>query len=108
MLMRLFRRPTPFAQEDVRRREPFAPDKEPREDAQADRLARERFEFKKRQAVEAGSMGYIWRTSHGCRYPQHRKLDGRFVPWNNPPAVDDGTAHAGELPGCACETEIIQ
>lgn len=83
---------------------------EERSENEAARLARqhkERFEFKKRQAIEAGSMGYIWRTSNDGHCPRHKKLEGRFVPWENPPAEDGVPAHAGELPDCTCTAEIV-
>jgi hypothetical protein len=77
-----------------------------RSDGQSAQEAKRRFEFKKRHAVEAGSMGYIWRTGSG-ECPQHRDLDGRFVPWDNPPLIDGVPVHAGERSGCTCRTEIV-
>ncbi|MDR3230068.1 MAG: hypothetical protein LBT65_01395 [Synergistaceae bacterium] len=80
---------------------------ERRDDGPSDRGAEERFEFKKRHSMEAGSMGYIWRTANDGRCPQHKKLEGRFIPWDNPPLVDDVPVHAGERADCSCTTEIV-
>jgi hypothetical protein len=82
-------------------------DAERRDGSQADRQAEERFEFKKRHALEAGSMGYIWRTANDGQCPRHKKLEGRFVPWDNPPLVDDVPVHAGTRADCTCTTEIV-
>ena len=71
------------------------------------KAAKERFEFKKRQALAAGSMGYIWRTPKGGECPAHRNLEGRFVPWDNPPVISGVPTHAGERADCSCDTEII-
>ncbi|MDR1873522.1 MAG: hypothetical protein LBQ90_00705 [Synergistaceae bacterium] len=85
----------------MQRGDPFASrGAEERDDG---RGAEKRFEVKKRYAVEAGSMGYIWRS--GC--PRHKSLEGRFVPWNNPPLVDGVPVHAGERADCTCRTEIV-
>ena len=71
------------------------------------KAAKERFEFKKRQALAAGSMGYIWRTPKEGQCPAHQNLEGRFVPWDNPPVISGVPTHAGERADCACDTEVI-
>ncbi|MDR1730984.1 MAG: hypothetical protein LBR61_02715 [Synergistaceae bacterium] len=91
-----------------RRNNPFAPPEGERGgDTLADRQAEERFEFQKRQAMAAGSMGYIWHAGRNGCCPAHRKLEGRFVPWEKPPLVDGVAVHAGERAGCSCTREIV-
>lgn len=60
------------------------------------------------RAQSIGSEGYIWRTAKDSRVrPSHRKMEGRFVPWNDPPILDGLTGHAGCLPRCRCIVEAV-
>lgn len=60
------------------------------------------------RATFAGSEGYIWRTSEdGDVRPSHRKMNGRFVKWGDPPTLDGLTGHAGALPNCRCYPEPV-
>lgn len=65
-------------------------------------------ELTKARAQHIGSTGYIWRTSKDSDVrPSHRKMEGRFVEWNNPPTLDGMTGNAGCLPNCRCWTEVV-
>lgn len=61
------------------------------------------------RAQAVGSTGYIWRTSRDARVrPWHKKLEGQFVEWDNPPECDPGhRAHAGQIFNCRCWAEPI-
>lgn len=60
------------------------------------------------RAIAAGSMGYIWRTADdGDVRESHRKMEGRFVLWTEPPTLDGMTGHAGTLPNCRCWCEVV-
>lgn len=60
------------------------------------------------RAEYVGSEGYIWRTSMDADVrPSHRKMEGKFVRWSNPPTLDNLTGHAGCVPNCRCYTEIV-
>ena len=60
------------------------------------------------RAEHIGSDGYIWRTSRdGDVRPSHKKMEGRFVSWDNPPTLDNLTGHAGCLPNCRCYPEPV-
>ncbi|WP_233496782.1 phage minor head protein [Dyella sp. AtDHG13] len=63
------------------------------------------------RAVHIGSPGYFWRTSHDSDVrPDHKVLDGKFIPWNQPPIADRRTgrrAHAGCIYGCRCYPEPV-
>lgn len=53
-----------------------------------------------------GSVGYVWRTSRdGDVRPSHKRMEGKFVPWDQPPTLDGWTAHAGEYANCRCFPE---
>lgn len=55
------------------------------------------------RAQAAGSPGYIWRSHHDARTrPSHRKMNGKFVAWDDPPTLDGLTGHAGCVPNCRC------
>ncbi len=55
-----------------------------------------------------GSPGYIWRTTRdGAVRPSHKAMEGKFVPWNDPPTLDGYTAHAGEYANCRCGPEVV-
>jgi SPP1 gp7 family putative phage head morphogenesis protein len=62
------------------------------------------------RAVHIGSPGYLWRTSLDEDVRKyHRKLEGKFIEWNNPPIVDKNgrRAHAGQDFQCRCYQEVI-
>ncbi len=62
------------------------------------------------RAQFVGSDGYIWRTSKdGDVRPTHRKQEGRFIKWSDPPKTDEGLApyHAGCGPNCRCFPDPI-
>jgi SPP1 gp7 family putative phage head morphogenesis protein len=66
-------------------------------------LTRARAEF-------AGSEGYIWRTSgDGDVRDTHRKMNGKYVRWDEPPKTDANLDpyHAGCGPNCRCYPEPI-
>jgi SPP1 gp7 family putative phage head morphogenesis protein len=58
------------------------------------------------RAQHIGSPGYIWRTSKdGAVRPSHRAMEGTFVPWSQPPTLDNYTAHCGQFANCRCWSE---
>lgn len=60
------------------------------------------------RAEDVGSEGYIWRTARdGDTRDSHRAMEGRFVKWSEPPALDNMTGHAGEFPNCRCYAEPV-
>ncbi len=62
------------------------------------------------RAIHVGSPGYFWRTSLDSDVRLfHRKLEGKFIEWNNPPIVDKNgrRAHAGQDYQCRCYQEVV-
>ena len=60
------------------------------------------------RAEHVGSTGYIWRTSGDSDVRHsHAKMNGKFVPWDQPPTLDGMTGHAGCLPNCRCYPEPV-
>lgn len=61
------------------------------------------------RAQHIGSEGYIWRTSMDEQVrPSHRKMEGKYVRWDSPPTLIDGTTtHAGMIYNCRCWPEPI-
>jgi SPP1 gp7 family putative phage head morphogenesis protein len=60
------------------------------------------------RAIHVGSEGYIWRTSGDSDVREsHRKMNGKFVRWDNPPTLDNLVGHAGQLPNCRCYPEPV-
>lgn len=60
------------------------------------------------RALHVGSPGYFWRTSHdGDVRESHKKMEGKFVAWSDPPTIDGMTGHAGQFPNCRCYTEPV-
>lgn len=60
------------------------------------------------RAESVGSPGYIWRTSKDADVrPSHRRMDGQFVAWDDPPTLDGLRGHAGALPNCRCYAEPV-
>lgn len=65
-------------------------------------------EMTKARAMTAGSDGYIWRSAEDRDVrPSHKKMNGRFVKWSEPPTLDNLTGHAGCLPNCRCYIEPV-
>jgi len=64
------------------------------------------------RATHIGSDGYIWRTTGDTDVREsHKKMNGKFVPWNEPPALLEGNkiyhAHAGQIFNCRCYPEPV-
>ena len=61
------------------------------------------------RALRVESEGYIWRTSgDGDVRDAHKKMNGKFVRWDSPPTLSDGTTgHAGSFPNCRCYPEPV-
>ena len=65
-------------------------------------------EMTKARAMTAGSDGYIWRSAEDRDVrPSHKKMNGKFVKWSEPPTLDNLTGHAGCLPNCRCYIEPV-
>jgi SPP1 gp7 family putative phage head morphogenesis protein len=66
--------------------------------------------FTQARAMFAGSEGYVWRTSRDEAVRKtHRKMEAKFVPWEQPPKTDKNLEpyHAGCGPNCRCFPEPI-
>jgi SPP1 gp7 family putative phage head morphogenesis protein len=61
------------------------------------------------RARHLGSKGYIWRSSRdGIVRESHKAMEGKYVEWDNPPTLSDGTTtHAGQIYNCRCSCEPI-
>lgn len=62
------------------------------------------------RASSVGSIGYIWRISDQDTRPDHKRLDGQFFKWSEPPIVDQRTgfrSHPGCNANCRCFPEVI-
>jgi SPP1 gp7 family putative phage head morphogenesis protein len=61
------------------------------------------------RAQGIGSEGFIWRTSLDKDVrPLHRKLEGRFFTWAEPPILDDGKPGLpGTIWNCRCWSEVV-
>lgn len=61
------------------------------------------------RAKQIGSEGYIWRTSRDQDVrDSHKKMEGKFVRWDTPPTLSDGTTtHAGQIYNCRCYPEPV-
>lgn len=61
------------------------------------------------RATSIGSEGYIWRTSKDQDVRlAHKKMEGKFVRWDKPPTLTDGTTtHAGQIYNCRCYPEPV-
>lgn len=60
------------------------------------------------RAEHLGSEGYFWRTARDRDVrPAHKKLEGKFILWSQPPVVDSKgrRAHAGQDIQCRCYPE---
>lgn len=57
-----------------------------------------------------GSEGYIWRTAgDGAVRETHRKLNGRFFKWDDPPVAGESgeRSHPGAIYNCRCYAEPV-
>jgi SPP1 gp7 family putative phage head morphogenesis protein len=62
------------------------------------------------RALWLGSPGYFWRTSRDLDVrPRHKKLEGKFIKWNEPPISGERgeRAHAGQIYRCRCWQEPV-
>jgi SPP1 gp7 family putative phage head morphogenesis protein len=62
------------------------------------------------RAEHIGSEGYIWRTAGDRRVrPLHRKLNGRYIRWDEPPIAGENgeRSHAGQIYNCRCICEPV-
>ncbi len=62
------------------------------------------------RAKFVGSEGYIWRTAGDTDVrTRHKKLEGKFIRWDDPPvAGEQGEhAHAGQIYNCRCWPEPV-
>ena len=62
------------------------------------------------RAEHIGSEGYIWRTVRDADVrPRHRKLEGKYIKWDDPPVAGESgeRAHAGQIYNCRCFAEPI-
>lgn len=62
------------------------------------------------RARQIGSEGYIWRTSRDkVVRPIHRRLEGQFIRWSEPPIAGERgeRAHAGCIYNCRCYPEPV-
>lgn len=72
-------------------------------------VARTSSKLTEARAIHIGSDGYIWRTSGDSDVrDSHRKMNGKFVRWDTPPTLTDGTTtHAGQIYNCRCYCEPV-
>lgn len=62
------------------------------------------------RAEYVGSSGYIWRTAHDLDVrPLHKKLDGTFHTWDDPPVSGERgeRSHPGCIYNCRCYVEVV-
>lgn len=72
-------------------------------------VARTASKLTEARAIAVGSEGYIWRTSGDSDVrDSHKKMNGKFVRWDTPPTLTDGTTtHAGQIYNCRCYPEPV-
>ncbi len=72
-------------------------------------VARSATALMRARAENAGSEGYIWRTSHdGDVRKSHAEMEGKYVRWGTAPTLSDGTVtHAGAIYNCRCYPEPV-
>ena len=72
-------------------------------------VARSASSLTQARAQHVGSEGYIWRTSgDGDVRHSHKEMNGKFVRWDSPPTLSDGTTtHAGQIYNCRCYPEPV-
>lgn len=62
-----------------------------------------------------GSEGYIWRIADANARLSHKAMNGRFIEWDKPPLINEGTLnkpnliahHAGCIWNCRCWAEPV-
>jgi SPP1 gp7 family putative phage head morphogenesis protein len=62
------------------------------------------------RAEHLGSDGYIWRTMHDADVREmHRKLDGKFFRWDDPPVAGERgeRSHPGAIYNCRCFAQPV-
>lgn len=60
------------------------------------------------RAERLGSTGYVWRTARDSNVRlSHRRMEGQFVRWDDPPTLDGLTGHAGCVPNCRCIPQVV-
>ncbi len=60
------------------------------------------------RAQFVGSEGYTWATVRDSDVrPSHKRMEGKFVRWGEPPTLDNLTGHAGALPNCRCVPLVV-
>lgn len=62
------------------------------------------------RALHVGSEGYIWRSMEdGDVRKEHKKLNGRYFRWDDPPVAGSKgeRAHAGQIYNCRCYPEPV-
>lgn len=61
------------------------------------------------RSLAVGAVGYVWRaTMDGATRPSHAKMNGKFVAYDRPPTLSDGTTgHAGTFPNCRCYQDPV-
>lgn len=62
------------------------------------------------RSLHVGSEGYIWRTAEDSDVrPLHKKLNGRYFRWDDPPVAGSSgeRAHAGQIYNCRCYPEPV-
>ncbi len=71
--------------------------------------ARSNSSINQARALSVGAEGYIWRTTmDGAERESHRKMNGKYVKYSEPPTLTDGTTgHAGTFPNCRCYGEPV-
>lgn len=71
--------------------------------------ARANSAFNQARALAVGAKGYIWRaTMDEATRPAHREMNGKYVAYDTPPKLTDGTTgHAGTFPRCRCYGEPV-
>lgn len=71
--------------------------------------ARANSAFNQARATAVGARGYIWRaTMDGATRPAHAAMNGKYVAYDSPPHLEDGTTgHAGTFPRCRCYGEPV-
>jgi SPP1 gp7 family putative phage head morphogenesis protein len=73
-------------------------------------VARSSSKLTEARARYIGSEGYIWRTAEDRDVrPEHRRLNGRYFRWDDPPVAGSSgeRAHAGQIYNCRCVPEPV-
>jgi len=65
--------------------------------------------FTQARSVALGAKGYIWRTTmDGAERESHAKMNGKYVEFDKPPRLSDGTVtHAGAIYNCRCWQQVV-